>query len=115
MFNLLSAVEYAHSLGIIHRDIKLQNILVGKEIYDVYLADFGFSTTEKSSDLQLGTPGYMAPEIFLGEYTNKIDVFSTGIVMFILLTGQHPFADKNQNRHDILVRNIIGDIKMPID
>ena len=47
-----------------HRDTKPQNILVGKDIFDIYLADFGFATREKTSEQKLGTPGYMGPEIF---------------------------------------------------
>ena len=84
-----SAVEYLHSLGIIHRDIKPENlILKDDESNELKLADFGladFILNEKKNFSRCGTPGYVAPEILKGkEYNSTADVFSVGVILYIL-------------------------------
>ena len=89
-----------------HRDIKLDNILINiKEAggYNVKIADFGMATffnknMHKLLYIKCGTPGYVAPEILRGEgYDNKCDIFSSGSLLFNLLTGLYLFAgDENQ-------------------
>lgn len=93
MGQLLKAVSYIHLIGMYHRDIKLENIFYkireGEPI--IKLGDFGSANyvTGKSKGL-VGTPRYMAPEIIKNEYyTNSVDIWSCGIVMFILLVGLH--------------------------
>jgi len=84
-----------------HRDIKLDNILINKKDqgeYNVKIADFGMATfyndtKHKQLFIKCGTPGYVAPEILRGEgYSNKCDLFSTGSMLFNLLTGFYLFA-----------------------
>lgn len=94
--NLFEVLSYIHSKGIIHRDLKLENILMTSNVGDseFKLADFGLACyIDKSLKSKSGSPGYMAPEILRGNtYSTKVDVFSAGIIIFILLTGTSPFV-----------------------
>lgn len=92
---ILSALEYCHSLNITHRDIKLENILIDTS-HTVKIIDFGFSTcfsNEKKISLFCGTPSYMSPEI-VGKYEAfgpPSDIWAAGVVLYVLLTGVFPF------------------------
>jgi serine/threonine-protein kinase len=97
---LCSALEAVHEQGIIHRDIKLQNIMLVKKKTgedSVKVIDFGIAKIlgEKGNtqtNQTLGTPQYMAPEQFDGENNDaRIDVYAVGSVMYALLTGRPPF------------------------
>jgi serine/threonine-protein kinase len=92
---LLNALEYAHQRGIVHRDIKPSNLLVtGAGVLKV--ADFGIARIDRSNLTSLGTvigtPSYMSPEQCRGEETDaRSDLFSAGVVLYELVTGQRPF------------------------
>lgn len=88
----LSAIEYLHKLGYSHRDIKLDNILVGSD-YDLKLADFGLASKSKKSSTVKGTLYYMAPEVVAEkEYnTNDSDLYALAVVLFSMLTHSMPF------------------------
>jgi len=117
MKSILEALQYLHSLNIMHRDIKLNNVFVIDNYSQVKIADFGMSVVLKDAqDLQTyqcGTPSYVAPEIVFPEivknqgYGLEIDIFSAGICMFNLLTGKLPFtvdrADLEIKRDQALV------------
>ena len=86
---IVKGVEFLHSHGIVHRDIKLQNVLVASKNSQtrVKIGDFSLAEyyTEKEMTIKCGTPGFMAPEIFAkNSYNEKVDIFSTGIVLYIL-------------------------------
>ncbi|MBX3246486.1 MAG: serine/threonine protein kinase [Myxococcales bacterium] len=92
------ALDYAHFRGIIHRDIKPANIMISKQ-GEVKLMDFGIARDESLSDLTetgtgLGTPSYMSPEQILGDKLDfRSDLFSVGIVLYQMCTGQKPFVE----------------------
>jgi hypothetical protein len=97
---IVSAMVYLHSRGVIHRDIKAENVLLDSALVPK-LTDFGVSRFCKESDetktVRVGTSQYMAPEICRGDgrYSNKCDVFSFGILMFEILTSNfNPFNRK---------------------
>lgn len=91
-----------------HRDLKLENIIVeeidGKEL--IYLVDFGFACFKEENFKyfpQCGTPGYIAPEILKGkQYGTNVDIFSVGIIFYILLTLKNPFFD---GKKDNILKN----------
>ncbi len=106
---LVGAVAYVHNLSCVHRDLKLENILLDKN-ENVKLCDFGFTREYegKSSYLQTfcGTVCYSAPEMLKGDkYAGeKVDVWSLGVILYALLTGELPFDDDDDmvTKHKIL-------------
>ena len=104
---LLETVAYIHSQGFIHRDIKPENVLLARldDNCDFKLADFGLSTNA-TGPLQekCGSPGYVAPEMLRrGSYGPKADVFSCGVLLYFLLSGEFPF--QGQCADEILSKN----------
>lgn len=96
---IIFGLKYLHYNNIIHRDIKCSNIFLDQ--YDnIKIGDFGTSKilTEylNYGQTQIGTPYYMAPEIFKRiRYTNKVDIWSLGIVLYELITLDVPFKGYN--------------------
>lgn len=99
MVPLCDALDYAHQHGIVHRDIKPANILIDKT-GKPFVVDFGVAHIETSTMTQtgttLGTPSYMSPEQVMGKKVdNRSDIFSLGVILYELLTGQRPFGGGN--------------------
>jgi len=93
------ALDYAHQQGVVHRDIKPANIMLTKDRI-VKVMDFGIakmaSSRKTETNIVLGTPTYMSPEQIAGKKVDgRSDIFSLGIVLFELLTGQLPFTADN--------------------
>lgn len=107
--NLLMGLEEIHNKNIFHRDIKLENIMLGKD-YIPKFVDFGFCTNEIGKlNTFLGTPSYAAPELHLRQkyYGKAIDIFSLGVCLFIIVTGSLPFklAMPNDRFYQYFIRN----------
>ena len=81
-----------HEKGIIHRDLKLDNILVKKNLFKI--ADFGFSIISEYETEYAGTPLYMSPEIIKKlPYDYKTDIWSLGVILFLMLYREFPFTN----------------------
>ncbi|XP_034490114.1 phosphorylase b kinase gamma catalytic chain, skeletal muscle/heart isoform isoform X3 [Drosophila innubila] len=113
MRQIFEGVEYIHAKSIVHRDLKPENILLD-ENHNVKITDFGFARQlldgEKLTDL-CGTPGYLAPEtlkcnMFEGSpgYSQEVDIWACGVIMFTLLVGCPPFWHRKQM---VMLRNIM--------
>ena len=103
MHQILQAVCYCHSNHIIHRDLKPENILISKRAKNGYhqikIIDFGTAkvfSKEKREHALIGSAYYIAPEVLSKNYTEKCDIWSCGIIMYILLTGRPPFNGKTE-------------------
>jgi serine/threonine protein kinase len=115
---ILEAMKFTHSQGIVHRDIKLDNILIDLS-NNIKLCDFGVSSRIRTGELMFehcGTPAYIAPEILLnkGYEASAVDVWSSGVVLYAMLCGRVPFkANKLEELHSLIINgnyDIISDI-----
>lgn len=107
MRQLLGVVTYCHARGIVHRDLKPENLLLESESVDAHIKviDFGTSALYSSTDhmtQKYGTSYYIAPEVLKRNYNEKCDVWSCGVILFILLCGKPPFYGKEDR--DIIKR-----------
>lgn len=106
MKQLMSAINYCHQKNVVHRDLKPENMLLEQkpgplgEHLNIKVIDFGtsqlFQSGEKLSTMY-GTPYYIAPEVLKGSYDAKCDVWSAGVIMYILLCGCPPFNAKKDD------------------
>jgi calcium-dependent protein kinase len=94
---MLCAVRYLHSKGIIHRDLKLENFLFSSTAKDseLKMIDFGLSKHFRYGEIQheaVGTPYTVAPEVIRGSYDERCDIWAIGVISFLLLSGDPPFG-----------------------
>ncbi|OMJ85840.1 hypothetical protein SteCoe_12753 [Stentor coeruleus] len=100
---ILMAVNHVHRIGIVHRDLKPENFLFSttKNTHELKLVDFGLSNkfSDKFEKLHstVGTPFYIAPEVLKSNYDSKCDLWSVGIILYIMLSGDLPFYAENVN------------------
>ena len=99
---MLEVLTYMHGKGVVHRDLKLENILVDDSM-NLKVADFGFATFRKIHSLKSyrGTMTYMAPEIKEGKTYDgiKIDMFSVAVILFIIVQGIFPFKEAKKDEY----------------
>merc|ERR1719389_1534949 len=103
---MLLALNYLHSHGMVHRDLKLENFLYdGQGSNHLKMIDFGFSKyTDSRARMKTscGTLAYVAPEVLNRSYTSQCDLWSMGVIVFILLSGHMPFhGDSDAQIQDI--------------
>lgn len=110
--DLLKALAYAHERGVIHHDVKPDNVLIKGE--KALLTDFGFAkdlglTAITNQETMLGTPSYMSPEQFEGTRTDiRSDLYGVGAVLYHMLVGAPPFGRQ-------VLRFLVGDDRVPRD
>jgi len=107
IYQILLAINYIHTSGVVHRDLKLENIMIdieesldGQTNVICKVTDFGFACLldpRRARSLSIGTPLYMAPDVLNKMYDNKADIWSLGVIAYILLTGKPPFDGKDDD------------------
>ena len=102
MLQIVSAVQYMHSKGIVHRDLKPENIVFenNKEDCNLKIIDFGtckhFSSNIRSRE-RVGSPYYIAPEVISSNYDERCDIWSLGVILYVMISGMPPFNGANEN------------------
>ncbi|KAG7386532.1 hypothetical protein PHYPSEUDO_015542 [Phytophthora pseudosyringae] len=117
MHPLLESVNYLHRLGIVHRDLKPENILCGDALTDLKIADFGLSKLvhpEELMKMPCGTLNYVAPEVLaLVGYGREADIWSLGVIMYLLLRGELPFYGKAKS--EVIQKTLHAEINLETD
>ncbi|KAL7712426.1 non-specific serine/threonine protein kinase [Entamoeba marina] len=120
MRQVLEALRYLHEEGVIHRDLKSENVMVFDEgKWVIKLTDFGFGrfiSETKRAETRCGTMAYAAPELFSGKSYDgtMVDIWSAGVLMYYLATSNHPFYDnKAKKPEDEMIQNILNGKRMP--
>jgi calcium-dependent protein kinase len=113
---LFKAILFLHKNKIVHRDIKPENILFSMpgKYESLKVIDFGLSvTTTKGKDkYRVGSPYYMAPEMLEGSYTFETDVWSIGVILYVMMTGVQPFLGRNQDEVFAHITRGVYDVKL---
>eukprot|EP00854_Cymbomonas_tetramitiformis_P013183 gene13183-15576_t len=108
---LLDAISYMHLHNVTHRDLKLENLVLrhDEDLSSIVIVDFGFAKAARAREKMeeiVGTPEYSAPELLLADpYTPAVDLWAIGVGLYMLLSGQFPFEDDDE---DELERQIIA-------
>ena len=102
MRQILSCLEYCHRHNIVHLDIKPENLIFESPdpLAPLKLIDFGtssFYNPHEQMTVKIGTPAYMAPEVMKSNYNEKCDVWSSGVILYVLLSGMLPFSGDTES------------------
>jgi len=108
VWQMLLAVNYLHRHDVVHRDLKLENFLFERQDNDhLKLIDFGFSKVYEADtkmELSCGTLAYVAPEVLFQSYTSQCDLWSMGVIAFILLLGYMPFSGTDEKQKNLIMQ-----------
>ncbi|XP_024981969.1 calcium-dependent protein kinase 26-like isoform X2 [Cynara cardunculus var. scolymus] len=115
---IASVIEACHSLGVIHRDLKPENFLFVNRDEDAPLKaiDFGLSVFFKPGEIitdVVGSPYYVAPEVLLKHYGPEVDIWSAGVILYVLLSGVPPFYGETEN--DVFREILEGELDFSFD
>ena len=120
LYQVFSAVNYCHKMHIVHRDLKPENILIIDKNTEGYptikVCDFGTSKIFRTGSVErniVGSSYYMAPEVLNQKYNEKCDIWSCGVIMYILLSQRPPFGGNNEDEIFANVKKGIYDLKSP--
>jgi serine/threonine-protein kinase SRK2 len=122
--HLVSGVEYLHVMRVVHRDLKLENLLVDLSgtSPQLKICDFGYSKSDFDSHpkTRIGTPAYISPEVYQGvrPYDGKAsDVWACGVVLYVMLAGSYPFQDPDNptSNHATMWRVLDVKYTLPMD
>ena len=110
MRQILSCLEYCHRNNIVHLDIKPENLIFESSEPEALLKliDFGTSTIynpQEQMTIKIGTPAYMAPEVMKLNYNEKCDIWSCGVILYVLLSGTLPFGGETEQEIQTAVLN----------
>ena len=113
---ILQAIAYCHAQNVAHRDLKPENVLIDtKNKGSIKVIDFGTShayDTENHTMHQIyGTPYYIAPEVLVGNYDEKCDLWSIGVILYIMMCGRPPFGGSNDDQIIAKVRRGVFEFK----
>ena len=112
---VISCINYCHNKNICHRDLKPENLLYLKDGPEkdnlIKVIDFGLSQNANKLKSKVGTAYYVSPEVLRGNYTEKCDIWSVGVILYLLLTGEPPF--NGQNDQIIYSKILKFDVKFP--
>jgi len=103
MFQIFSAVHYCHSMNVLHRDLKPENILIERKEKNglkIKIIDFGTAKIFENNKVErkiIGSSYYIAPEVLSKNYNEKCDLWSCGVILYILLSAVPPFSGRNDN------------------
>lgn len=116
MRDVMTALRYLHSMLIVHRDIKPNNLMFASDdpnssrYLTIMLCDFGLSHQLSSASERLtnycGTPGFMAPEVLMRDYGREVDIWAVGVSFFTLLCGYAPFQHTKQSSVEERIHNM---------
>jgi len=117
--DIIGAISYLHNMGIVHRDLKPENLLYTDKSASaqIKIADFGLSKFVTKNELlqtACGTPGYVAPEVLMLQgYSKEVDLWSVGVIVYILLCGFPPFYSESDAEMFELIKEANYDFPSP--
>lgn len=118
---ILSGLEFLHKNSIAHRDLKPSNIFINSNSGDIFIGDFGLAKVSNENNKSiLGTPEYMAPEVYEECYDNRIDIYSFGMCLLEFMTGEIPYSECNlaaqiwKKITDRILPNCINKVNLPV-
>lgn len=93
---ILSGLNFLHENNIAHRDLKPSNIFINSNTGNIFIGDFGLAKISNENNKSvIGTPEYMAPEVYEESYDNRIDIYSFGMCLLEFMTGEIPYSECN--------------------